>query len=224
MLCSYWSDVRRSRSLKLTAALALTLLGSAVRADSQPTAADRETARALMEEGDQLIAKGELPAALTRYTAAHALVHIPTTGLEVARTQVKLGLLVEARGLALEIANSPATSGEPRVFSSARSAAAQLAQELAPRIPSLRTEVTPATVGYSLTIDGVTLPSAARTIAYRTNPGPHVIVVAAPGYVSQRKELKLKEREAATLPIALTPAPPNSAVTKPAAGAPNNRR
>jgi hypothetical protein len=181
------------------------LLGAAL-CEAQPSAAERETARALMQEGDQLSASGDLPGALTRYSAAHALMHIPTTGLEVARVQAKLGRLVEARGLALEVAGSAKTAGEPGVFASARSAAAALAADLAARIPSVSTRVTPANAAYTVSIDGITLPSAARTIAFRTNPGPHVVTVAAPGYASQRKDVSLSERQAATLSITLTPA------------------
>ena len=176
-------------------------------AEPQPTAAARETARALMQEGDQLATAGDNRAALTRYEAAHALVRIPTTGLEVARTQVKLGQLVEARGLAMEMSNTAPTAGEPPVYARARTAAAELARDLAARIPSVRTDVTPADSRYSLTIDGQPLPKEARTIAFRLNPGTHIVVVAAHGYVTQRKEVKLVERQAAVLTVALAPAP-----------------
>jgi hypothetical protein len=222
--------LRQRRSSQLSAAClcawlcAASPIGLAQTPQTPPSAAERETARALMQEGDQLTAAGNLQEALVRYTAAHALVHIPTTGLEVARTQAKLGRLVEARGLALEISGGAATKGEPRLFASARSAAADLARELEPRIPSVRTQVSPANAQYALTIDGVTLPSAARMIAYRTNPGLHSVLVAAPGYVSQRKEVKLSERQAATLTIALTPAPPIAATGPVPTPAPAARR
>ena len=58
---------------------------------------DRETARTLMQQGRELTAKGDLKEALKRFKGADDIMHVPTTGLEVARTQAPLGLLVEAR-------------------------------------------------------------------------------------------------------------------------------
>ena len=175
------------------------------RSQPRPTAAERETARAMMQEGDELSAQGDLRAALVRYSAAHALVNLPTTALELARTQAKVGQLVEARGLALEISHGVPQKGEPELFARARSAAAELAEELAPRIPALRTEVHPKGASYSLTIDNAVVPKAAHAIAYRANPGVHLVVVSAPGYATQRKEVKLLENLTATLTVTLVP-------------------
>jgi hypothetical protein len=214
---------RRRGALQLAAAAlglwlaALPGIGSAQR---PPSAAERETARALMQEGDRLTASGDLRTALARYTAAHALVHLPTTGLEVARAESKLGHLVEARGLALEISNGVAEPNEPRFFAAARAEAGKLARELEPRIPSLRTVVTPANTDYTLTIDGITLPHAARDIAFRTNPGQHIVIVEARGYATLRKELTLPEKQAATFNVALVPNAPRAAAAPAPASAP----
>lgn len=173
-------------------------------AAAEPTPAERETARGLMQTGDELRASGDLPAALARYQSAHALMHVPTTGLEVARVQAELGLLVEARSAAAEVINLPlAAAAEPLVFTQAREAAARLSSELEPRVPSLTTEVTPAGVAYTLTIDNVTLPADARGVAYRTNPGAHTVVVQAEGYVAQSQQVTLAERQVQTLRVQL---------------------
>jgi hypothetical protein len=195
-----------------------------VRAQPRPTAAERETARAMMQEGDELSAQGDLQAALVRYTAAHSLVNLPTTALEVARTQAKLGKLVEARGMALEIANSEPLKGEPPQFARARSAAGELAEDIAPRIPALRTEVNPPGIKYSLTIDGAPVPKPAQTIAYRANPGPHIVLIAAAGFTAQRKEVKLIEGQTAILTVTLTSESAASAQPPPASNAQNARR
>jgi hypothetical protein len=209
MAADSWPNLRQS-SWPLVALLLGVLLSAGAQPcraqqQPQPSASDRETARALMQEGDDLTARGDLQNALARYSAAHALVRIPTIGLEVARTQDKLGHLVEARGLALEVSNSTPVAGEPALFARARTAATELARDLAVRIPSLRTEVNPPLATYTVTIDGVALPNAARTIAYRTNPGMHTVIVSAPGYVSQRREVKLPEGQLATLTVTLPP-------------------
>jgi hypothetical protein len=169
------------------------LLVSEVFADPSP--AERETARGLMQAGDQLRASGDIRGALARYQSAHAIMHVPTTGLEVARAQAQLGLLVEARATASEVVNLPVTSPpEPTVFVQARDAASQLSVELEPRVPSLSTTVTPAGIPYTLTIDNVKLPTDARLVAYKVDPGVHTVIVAAPGYSSQTRQVTLTER------------------------------
>jgi hypothetical protein len=203
------SSKKRRRWLQaIVASIWLIQIPGASLAEQPPTAAARETARALMQEGDQLSAAGKHADALKNYLAAHALVRIPPTGLEVARSQVKLGQLVEARGLAMEMANSAPIPGEPPVYARARSAAAELAKDLGPRIPSIRTVVTPE-ARHTLTIDGQILPTEAQAIAFRLNPGKHTLVIAASGFITQRKEVLLAERQAAVVTIQLQPAQAN---------------
>src|SRR4051794_22145874 len=73
------------------------LLGQVGRASAEPTASGKETARGLMTEARDLRDKNDLRGALSRFQAADAIMRVPTTGLEVARTEAALGLLVEAR-------------------------------------------------------------------------------------------------------------------------------
>ncbi|HKU40422.1 MAG TPA: hypothetical protein VJR89_19810, partial [Polyangiales bacterium] len=82
-------------------------------AQAAPGAAERETARSLMVEGDRLSALGDFRGALARYQSAHALMHVPTTGWSVARTYAQLGQLVEARAVAIEVINIPLAPDEP---------------------------------------------------------------------------------------------------------------
>jgi hypothetical protein len=199
-------SIVRPRALAVWLPCAAYLLLQAAPAAAEPSAAERETARGLMQEGDQLRSAGDMRGALARYQSAHAIMHVPTTGLDVARTQAQLGLLVEARGVAVEVSNSPAEPNEPRVFAEARKAATELAAQLESRVPSVKTLVTPPDVPYTLTIDGVKLPDAAREVAFRTNPGMHIISVEAPGRASQTRQVTLADGQATSLSIALPPA------------------
>jgi len=189
-----------------------------------PSAAERETARSAMDEGDRLREGGDLTTALVRYKAAHEIMNVPTTGIEVARAQAELGQLVEARTTAIETANLPAGRKEPGVFREARQAAAQLAAALEPRVPSLTTVVTPADVPYVLEIDGVKLPDPARGVPFKTNPGEHVVMVSAPGYEPVREAVTLTESEARTLSVALVlrPLAPTAAAVASAATVPDD--
>jgi hypothetical protein len=179
-----------------------------------------------MDEGDRLVTEGDLEAALTRYESAHAIMHVPTTGLSLARVQAQLGMLVEARSTAMEVINLPAAKSEPKVFTEARRAAGSLSSELEPRVPSIKTLVAPAEVVYSGTLDGIALPSEARLVAFRTNPGLHTVRIEAPGYAPQTRQVTLAEREAETVKVDLQPtaaeiaSPPNAAGTSAAASVP----
>ena len=79
-------------------------------AHAEPTAEDLASARELFKEGRALREKGDLPKALEKLRAAHALGQTPITGLELARTYVLVGRLVEALGHVLYPG-----SGRPRI-------------------------------------------------------------------------------------------------------------
>ncbi|MET0386782.1 MAG: hypothetical protein ABW321_12525 [Polyangiales bacterium] len=205
LVSSSFSKLARNRYARALSCFCL-LIGSAAEVAAEPSAAERETARSAMDEGDRLRAAGELAPALVHYKAAHAIMHVPTTGIEVARTQAALSQLVEARASALDTANLPPAAAEPAVFASARKAASQLAAELEPRIPAITTVVDPA-VEYTLTIDDVQLPATARTLPFRTNPGPHTVTVAAPGYARVVEQVHLIEAERRSVRVMLLHAP-----------------
>jgi hypothetical protein len=146
-----------------------------------------------MLEGDKLRNAGDLAAALQRFQSAHALMGVPTTGLAVAETQAKLGLLVDARSTALEVLAIEAPATEPAVFAAAREKLATLTHSLEKRVCTLKTSVSPASADFKLQIDNVDLPKAARNAPFKTNPGAHTIKVSAPGYRAQTRELTLRE-------------------------------
>ncbi|MEO7109611.1 MAG: hypothetical protein ABI183_04150, partial [Polyangiaceae bacterium] len=99
---------------------------------SGPTAADKDTARALMAQGADLRDKNDLKGALQSFQAADAIMHVPSTSLEVAKTAAALGQLVEARDAALAAARYPVNPGEPKPFVNARKEAQSLGDELEP--------------------------------------------------------------------------------------------
>jgi hypothetical protein len=199
---------------------ALGLLLSAATAAAAPSLAERETARSLMEEGDRLMAQGDARNALTKYQAAHAIMHVPTTGLDVARAHAQLGQLVEARGVAIEVVNAAPAANEPKVFTDARQAASELAEQLETRVPTISVKVTPADGAHSVMIDDTRLPQAARDVAFRTNPGSHTVQVELPGSAPQRRTVTLQEGQVAVVPFELpqtlaAAVPPPSAANEP---------
>ena len=72
-----------------------------------------------------MVATNDLEGALKRYEAAHEIMGVPTTGIEVARTRAKLGQLVEARAVAIELtiaAQAVDLRGSPRLGDGTRRA------------------------------------------------------------------------------------------------------
>ena len=88
------------------AVLLVAAVAAVTPAANAQSAADRETARALMKRGDTAFDAADYRAALEAYETAHGIMQVPSTGVALARTQEKLGLLLEARNTVLAVARS----------------------------------------------------------------------------------------------------------------------
>jgi hypothetical protein len=165
-----------------------------------------------MDDGDVQLDKGDLEAALKLYVGAHEIMHVPTTGIEVARTYARLEKLVEARDAALEVLRMPAAPDEPLPFRNARAAADQLARDLAPQIPLLRVQLAPTEAAQraSLSIDGGGVPKAALGLPYSVNPGEHRLRIRADGFQPSELSLILARGEHRSVRIELKPSTASS--------------
>jgi hypothetical protein len=144
---------------------------------SEPTAAEKETARALMDEGNARDKRGDHKGALETFRSADALMHVPTTRVAVAKQLAALGMLVEARDIVLQVLRTPAAPDAPAAFLAAREQASTLRDELTPRIGSLRLSLTGSgnLATPRIVIDGAPVSSAVLGVPFRVNPGHHVI-------------------------------------------------
>jgi hypothetical protein len=194
---------------KALAAVAAALLFTTAIAHAEPTPQEKETARALMDQGDEKFEEKNYDAALKAYVGAHAIMRVPTTALEVAKAHEKLGHLVEARDALLEAHRFPKAANEPAAFTTARVDAERHAQELGERIPSLLVKIEGAVSGYDLhlTIDKVALPPAAAQLPIKLNPGHHVVLVSSDATYDASAEADLVEKQAASVTIKLSPKP-----------------
>jgi hypothetical protein len=185
----------RRRASGLLAALALAGLLAQNTALAEPSLADKETARTLMKEGDDKFAAKDFAGALKAYQAAHAIMNVPTTGLPLAKAQIERGLLVEARDTLLQVSRHPKEAGEKPAFAQARDEAAQLAQKIADRIPSVQINVEGPSAGVQIdvTVDGVAVPPATLGTPRKVNPGQHTISASASGFQTATKNVTLKE-------------------------------
>jgi hypothetical protein len=187
-------------------------LGIAPMARAQPSAADRETARSLMDEGRELRDKKDLKAALDRFQRADDIMHVPTTGYEVARMQVSLGLLVEARDTIARVLHLPASPREPAPFRAARKNAQALDDSLGGRVPGLNITVKGAATGDEpkVVVDDVEIPSAALGVPRRVDPGHHV-VTATTASARGTLEVDVAEGETKDVPVILVSSEPATA-------------
>lgn len=174
-------------------------------ASAEPSAADRETARDLMKEGDKKSAAKDWAGAMRAYEEAHKLVNVPSTGRELARAQEALGLFVEARDTCSLVTKMAQTPGEPTAFTTARTECADVAQALAPKIGTLRIviEGVSAELKPEITIDGVPIPGGTN-VSRRVNPGRHMVKASAPGYGESRAETTLSEGGMLDVKLTLT--------------------
>jgi hypothetical protein len=176
-------------------------------AAAAPTATERETARGLMAEGRAARARGDLNAAMKAFAGADAVMHVPTTGFELAKAQAAAGLLVEARDTALRAARIEAAPGEPGPFRQARQGAIALETELGARIPSIRVSVKnipPEGAPLKVEVDDIQTPEELIEQPIRVNPGLHTVVAWA-GTVKVQREVEVAEKESRDVSIELPP-------------------
>ena len=211
-----------SRRLAFALVLAgASLSGAAAHAQAHPpTAQELETARTLYKEGKELRAQGNLRGALEKLQAAHALGNTPVTGIELARTYVLVGQIVEAREVCLYIARMPTAGDETEKSVEARTEAAHLAEELRPRIPTLRVKIAglPADETAHLSIDGVNVPDAALTEPQKVDPGKHTVAIRVgegPTAREARGAGMVNEGQAGEVTLTV---PPRAAVVVPVVG------
>jgi hypothetical protein len=207
------SSRRRLASLVLVASLGL----ATTRVAHAQSAADLETARTLNKEGKELRAKGDLQGALVKLRAAHELGKTPITGIELAKTQVMVGQLVEARETCLGIARVPIAPDETERSSTARDEAQKLAEEVRPRIPTIVIKLTGVPAGKVPTLLVDRIPVAASQVgeARKVNPGRHEIA-AKQGQGAEATAI-VEVAEAETKEVVLQ-VPPEPVVAEPQPG------
>lgn len=219
------SPLWRAVALLLLAGLLLSAAGAWARGGSagkEATAGDKETARALMDEGDRKVRAGDYQGALDAYIAADKIMRVPTTGIEVGRVQERLGRLLEARDTWLRVARHPARPDEPEPFTLARNEARALAAKVGTRIPSLRVEVQGVAedVEVAVRIDGTELPPGTHRHPRKVNPGEKLIQASAAGYRPAGEHVRLQEGQNILVELVLEPLPPGSVGHRPEGAAP----
>ena len=170
---------------------------------AQPSAADLESARELFKEGREARQAGDLRRAIERFKAAHAYGQTPVTALELGRTQMQAGDLIEAREVLLSVARMKVQPDETEKSAAARSEAADLAEDLKKRIPTLSVKLAGTSDGaVQVTVDGAPVPIVGLSGMRKANPGKHVVVARA-GTHEETRNVELEEGKTQDLAIDL---------------------
>jgi hypothetical protein len=220
--------MRRSTDCRFAAAFvaaAFVLLGNTGAAMAQEaSAADAAQARELYNEGRKLREGGDTTAAFEKLKAAHALVATPLTALELGRTYVLLGKLVEARDVLLSVERIPVVPQETARSANARAESAKLAAELGARIPRVSVRILDAEPSaVSVDVDGATVPPGEVTAPRPVDPGPHsILATSVSGKAHATVDLKEGDAVVVELRTAAPNTPPSSAANPEVAPPPSS--
>jgi hypothetical protein len=196
--------MRRLLFVALLASSSVALLAPRAHAQQQVSDADRAAARDLFFEGVKLQNDGKFADALDRFNRAQRIFSAPTHLLHIAECQIALGQLVEGAETYRTLARTPLPAGAPQAFTTARDQGAAELQQVEPRIPLVKIDVTPANLqNMQVQIDGQPMNSALVGVMRPIDPGSHKVVVFAPGYGKQEAQFAVKERDQKTVPITL---------------------
>jgi hypothetical protein len=168
-----------------------------------PSAQEKETARNLMDVGDEQFAAGNFAEAAKAYRSADDIMVVPSTRYAFGKSLERVGRLIEARDALLSVARMPKPVNEPAAFRHARAQAIVLAQQIRPRIPTVRVQPDGLPTGsdYRISVDGRELPASLRSLPIRLNPGQHGIKITAPGFASDVEKVDVKESERRVMKI-----------------------
>jgi hypothetical protein len=197
---------------------------------AEPDAAGREAARNYFRLGDESFKQGDYEVALESFVAADAIMNVPTTGLEVGRTLVELGRLIEARDRLRAVRDSRPEGFEPQAQIEARAEARGLYESIGAEIPTVEVIVTTSdgepAASLVIAIDGTPLQQEATGLPRRVDPGRHAIAVSAAGYERAEHEVVVERRQASKLEVVLMAleAPPKAPPAEPMAAAPRTAR
>src|SRR5260370_21265901 len=199
--------------LAAAVALAGVLSAEVAFGQSQPSSSAIAHARELFNQGLHQRDDGDVKGALEKFKGAYTLAQTPLTALELGRTYMQLGKLVEARETFLSIARIPVWPEETARSRAARNQSAPLADDLRMRLANRTIRITGvpgSAVG--VTIDGAAVPTEALAVPRPVNPGAHEVIAKAAEGAATEERVDLKEGEAreVQLKVVVAPAPPAS--------------
>lgn len=174
--------MRAASSARLAALLAgLAVLGASTAARAEPSAADRA-----FQQGRDQLALGKYAEACTAFATSERLDPQQGTRFNIAQCDEKLGRLVAALAIYLDLAQHDANPARKVI-------AVKLAADLAARVAHIHLRVTHGAPDLVITLDGVDVTAAPDEIA--VDVGMHVVVTSQAG-ASTRTPVEVRAEHA----------------------------
>jgi len=195
----------RSVARRVTAAwLVAVALASASRVAlaDEPSPQDRTTARALAAEGYAALQTSDYTLAADRFKRANSLVHAPTLLVDLGRSYVGLGRLVEAHEAFQEVQREGVASDAPPSWQQALVAARTEDAALEPRLAWLTIRVKGADTPH-VKLDNQELSQASVGARRAVDPGRRSVVAEAAGFFPTESAIDLGEGESGEINLVL---------------------
>lgn len=203
----------------MAALAAMVSLAPATLAQSNPTDADRATARQLGQEGFAALDAKDYKTAQDRLRRADQLVHAPTLLLGLARAFAGEHKYVRAQESYQRIIREGVAPGAPEAFKQALEAAKAEVGAIMPLVGGVNIIVTAAGGGadpqnIKVTVDEVPINAASLGVKRAIDPGEHDLIATADGYKQVELKFTVPEGGSLDVPVALEK-DPNAVVTPP---------
>jgi len=189
----------RALTCSLSLAAALTA-GAALGAE--PTPEDRTTARELALEGHAALQARDYGLAVDRFTRADRLVHAPTLLVDLGRSYIGLGRLVQAHETFQQVIREGVAPDAPAPWHKALQVARDEDAALKPRLAWVTIRIEGASAP-RVRLDGEELPVASLGVRRAVDPGQRRVVASAEGYLETTGTLDLQEGETTELSLTL---------------------
>jgi len=174
-----------------------------VAAADEADASTRSAVRTLGKEAYSFYQANDYENALDRFTRAHELVPLTTTGLWRARCLDKLGRLVEASEQYRAVTLVELDSDARDIHRKAQTDAAAELVALEPRIAHLKIQIEGSVPeGTTIRLDGKDVPPALLGVQQPADPGSHVLEVVGAGTMAE-KPFELEEGATTVIPLKL---------------------
>jgi serine/threonine-protein kinase len=162
---------------RLALGLVLVLLLLAAPAGAQDTERDPAAAQALFDEALALRKEGKLEAACDKLAESHRLDPQMGTLYNLGDCYSRIGRIASAWAAFVELEGAARKAGDPRA-----DVAQERADELKPKLSSLRIDVGEPVEGLVVMRDEVEVGQAQWGSAVPVDPGGHIVIAKAPGY------------------------------------------
>ncbi len=161
-------------------------------------------ARVLAVDGVKLALAGHCDEAIAKLERAVALHHAPIVVEQLGECYLEQGQIVAGTELLRSVLREPLPAAPSPALRNAHARAQRALDAAKPKIALLTIDVSPEAVAHALvTVDGQAVPAALIGAERPTDPGEHVIEVAAHGYRPERTVVVLREGETQRVAIRL---------------------